>query len=119
MIWECVATEPRTVKLLVVEKHAGGRAETMQVVGQTRHPGILYVFRESRAVGLKINEECMALESGRNGGPVGSKTVFVSFPVDRFVFEVPTLHRLAVCYSKISTSSLSGESSRGSNTSKY
>ena len=44
----------------------------------------------------------MALEYGRNEGPVGSKTVFVNFSVDRFVFEVPTLHSFAVLYSKIS-----------------
>jgi hypothetical protein len=46
-------------------------------------------------VGLKAYEECMALESGQTGGPAGSKTVFVNFSVDRFVFEMP-LHRFAV-----------------------
>lgn len=102
MIWEYDASEPRTAKLLVIEKQAGGQAETMQVAGQTRHPVILYACHESRAVGLKACEECMALESGRNEGPVGSKTVFVNFSVDRFVFEVPTLHSFAVLYSKIS-----------------
>lgn len=53
MIWEYDASETRTVKLLVIGKQAGGQAETMQVAEQTRHPGILYACRESRAVGLK------------------------------------------------------------------
>jgi hypothetical protein len=112
MIWEYAASEPRTVKLFVIEKQAGGQAETMQVAGQTKHPGILYACRESRAVGLKAYEECVTLESSRNGGPVGSKTVFVNFSVDRFIFEVPTLHRFAVCYSKIPDFNFKRESIR-------
>jgi hypothetical protein len=90
-IWTYAAEEPRTIILQQVLDGSNPREHFLSdetfwssaVTGQTRHPGIMQVCRESRQRGAKFYEKCYEVAQGCCKGVEGN-AIFINFSIDGF-----------------------------------
>ncbi len=91
MIWKYAASEPRTVRLFIIDGILGTTdlSQTLKVFGQSKHPGVVHACRESREAAMENYEKCSVTVISGVDGLLDLDTIYVNFAVDRFLLQVP------------------------------
>jgi hypothetical protein len=91
MIWKYAASDPRAVRLFIIDGTLGTTdlTQTLKVSGQSKHPGIVHACRESREAATEIYEQCSVTVISNIDGLLDRVMIYVNFAVDRFLFQVP------------------------------